>query len=518
MIRRRGTCARPRRAAPASAALLLLATCGAEAAADAPAGPGFEVLEHRLDNGLGVLLLPRPEMGTVEAGWIVDAGAADEPAGRTGLAHLVEHMLFKGTRTIAARDPEREIPLLAEEDRLHRDLVELRAEEARLAEASAGGRLERVRRRLAELGAGLAGLVTRLRELAFLGEYSFRYSEAGATGLNANTGHDFTIYYVTLPAEKLELWFWLESDRLLDPVFREFHKEKDVVAEERRQRVESTPTGLAEEELARRFWQDGPYGRPTLGWTEEMRDLTRQDVLDFFHAHYVPGRLTMALVGAFEPEETLALASRYFGRLPAGKAPPPPPPVAVAAVGGHWETTCDCPTQVRVLYRSPSLGDPDTPPLQLLGALLNGRSGRLYRSLVLDREIAFSAFAHQVPYARAGAFDVTLEAKDGTSPETLLAAWDDEVSRLVDEPISDAELERARNQLVVGSLRQLREPGELLRRLLIYDALDGWEGLAAWPDRIVTLDGEDVRRVVGTYLRPQGRWVAFLRRGQAESG
>jgi zinc protease len=222
----------------------------------------------------------------------------------------------------------------------------------------------------------------------------------------------------------------------------------------------------------------------------------------------------MALVGAFEPEEALTLASRYFGRLPSADPPPSPPPVATAATGGRWETTCDCPTQVRLLYRSPSLGDPDTPPLQLLGALLNGRSGRLHRSLVLDREIAFSAFAHQVPYARAGAFDVTLEAKDGTSPEILLAAWDEEVSRLLDEPISDVELERARNQLVVGSLRQLRAPDELLRRLLIYDALDRWERLAAWPERIVALDGDDVRRVVGAYLRPQTRWVAFFRRAQ----
>ncbi|MEZ5331648.1 MAG: pitrilysin family protein [Thermoanaerobaculia bacterium] len=475
-------------------------------------GAALPVEEMRLDNGLRLLLLPRPGQGTVQAGWIVRAGAADEPPGRTGLAHLVEHMLFKGTRTIAARDPEREMPLLAEEDRLHQEIRELQDEAARLETKEPGGRLERVRRRIVELGDRLTGLVSRLRELTFLGEYSFRYSEAGATGLNANTGQDFTVYYVTLPTETLELWFWLESDRLLDPVFREFHKEQDVIAEERRQRVEATPTGLAEEELARRFWQDGPYGRPTLGWPDEMRDLTRQDVLEFFRNHYVPGRLTLALVGDVDPQRARELATRYFGRLEPQPAPPAPPPIAPAGEGGRWETTCACPTQVRVLYRSPALGETGTPALQLAAALLDGRSGRLYRSLVLDQALAFSAAAQQTPYARAGVFDVSLEAKGGATPEALLAAWDREVEALRDGSIPPEELERARNQLVVGSLRQLREPDELLRRLLIYDALDDWRQLAGWPERILALREDDIHRAVGRYLTPEHRWVAFLRR------
>lgn len=493
--------------------LVLLAALAAAGAVD-PGRPGsrLDVREHRLANGLRLLVVPRPGQGTVEAGWVVRAGAADEPPGHTGLAHLLEHMLFKGTRTIAARDPEQELPLLAEEDSIHQEIRELRDEEARLEEAEPGGRLERVRRRIANLGDRLAGLVARLRDLTFLGEYSFRYSEAGATGLNANTGQDFTVYYVTVPAEKIELWFWLESDRLLDPVFREFHKEQDVIAEERRQRVEATPTGLAEEELSRRFWEDGPYGRPTLGWPDEMRDLTRQDVLEFFRTHYVPGRLTLALVGDVDPDRAEELASRYFGRLETRPQLPLPPPVAPAAKGGRWETTCACPTQVRVLYRSPALGDPGTPALQLVAALLDGRSGRLYRSLVLDQDLAFSAAAQQTPYARAGVFDVVLEAKGGASPDALLAAWDRQVEALRTGPIPAEEIERARNQLVVGSVRQLREPNELLRRLLIYDALDDWRRLADWPERILALDEDDVHRAVADHLTSERRWVAFFRR------
>jgi predicted Zn-dependent peptidase len=217
-------------------------------------------------------------------------------------------------------------------------------------------------------------------------------------------------------------------------------------------------------------------------------------------------------VGSFEPDEALELTARYFGRLPVGTESPPTQPVIQPPAGGRWETFCACPTQVRVLYRSPALGDADTPPLQLLAALLNGRSGRLYRALVLEQEIAFSASAQQTPLAHSGVFEVAIEAKGGIPAEALLAAWDRELATLLAQPLPEGELQRARNQLLVGSLRQLRQPDELLRRLLIYDALDGWERLVAWPDRVLELEGEDVQTAARTHLRSDTRWVAFLHR------
>jgi predicted Zn-dependent peptidase len=467
-----------------------------------------------LANGMRFLLLPRPGTGTVEAGWVVRAGTADEPPGAGGAAHAVEHLLFQGTRTIAARDPVQELPLLEREDALAAELDRLEAEAAAQPQTE-GGRLARLRRRVADLAAEAAALVERLRTLVVPGELAYRYSQAGGTGLNANTAHDFTVFYVTVPAEALELWFWLESDRLLDPVFREFEREKAVIREERRLRVDSTPTGRAEEALARRFWGEGAYATPTLGDPEDLDRLRRPAARRFFAERYGPDRLTAALVGDFDPGQARAWAERYFARLTPAAPPTPGRAVAPPAPGGPWTTGCACPDQARVLYRTVPLDHPDTTALQLLAGVFNGRSGRLYRSLVVERELAFAAFAQQTSFARAGAFEVTLEAKGGRDPLELVTAWDEELARLLTEPIPATELERARNVLAAEALRQLREPALLLRRLLIYDALGDWRLLAGWPERLQGIEEGEVRAVGERYLGETGRFVAVFEREEA---
>ncbi len=494
--------------------ILLLPALAPALAPAADALPSLPVEEHVLANGMRLLLLPRPGSGVVEAGWVVRAGTADEPAGASGLAHLVEHMLFQGTRTIAARDLASELPLLAREDELEAERLRLEAEAAqpRIPER----RLAGLRRRLAALTAELGSLLERLRQLILPGEFSLRYSQAGATGLDASTDHDFTLFTVSLPAEKLELWFWLESDRLREPVFRELAREKQVVAAERSLRVESTPTGRLEEDLAGAFWGASAYGVPTLGHAEEVARLGRPQLLDFFRRHYTAERLTAALVGDFEPARSRALSERYFERLPAAPPDPAVTPVAGAparpAAPSPWRGSCDCPDQARVLYRTVPLAHPDTHALQLLAGLLNGRSGRLYRSLVVEQGIAFAAFAQQRPHADEGAFEVTLEAKGGHDPADLVAAWDAELARLLAVPVPPVELERARNVLLAESLRELREPAQLLRRLLVYDALAGWRLLADWPQGIAATTELEVREAARRHLAPERRFVALVRR------
>ncbi len=476
-----------------------------------PLSPTLPVEELTLANGLRFLLLPRPGTGTVEAGWLVRAGAADEPPGAGGAAHAVEHLLFQGTRTIAARDPAAELSLLEREDSLQEELARLAVEAATPELAS--GRLARLRARLQDLTAEATALVERLRALILPGEFSLRYSQVGATGLDANTAHDFTLFYVTLPAEALELWFWLESDRLLDPVFREFEREKAVIAEERRLRVDSTPTGAAEEALAARFWGAGAYGSPTVGSPEALAGLRRPAARRFFAERYSADRITAALVGDFDPGAARSWAERYFGRLGSGAPPPLSQPVApLVADVEPWTASCACPDQAQLLYRTVPLDHPDTTALQLLASLFNGRSGRLYRSLVVERGLAFAAFAQQTPYARAGAFEVTLEAKGGHDPDELVAAWDQELEALIAAPIAAPELERARNVLAAEALRQLREPSQLLRRLLIYDALGGWRLLADWPERLRRVSEGEVRVAARRYLAADRRLVAVFRR------
>lgn len=468
------------------------------------------VEEFVLANGMRFLLLERPAMPTIEAGWVVAAGAADDPAGATGISHFIEHMLFKGSRSIGSRDIERELAVLERLGEAERALGPLSS-----AELEAAGK-RRAARRHADLEQERAALAAEARGLGQLGAFSLEYSRSGASRLNANTAEDLTLYYVTLPAETLELWFWLESDRLLEPVFREFSKEKQVVAEERRRRIDSTPTGAADLEFETAFWQGVPYSQPPLGRPEHLSKLTRAQLGEFFARHYRPGALTAVLVGNFDAGRVKELARSYFGRLESRS------PRNVAAPAFSWtpsrsreellDQVCMCPPQVRIRYPTVPFGHTDQFALQALAGLLNGRTGRLYRNLVLGREIAFSGFAQQTPLRRAGSFTVTLEAKGEVTGEALLAAWDEELARLADQPAAANELARVRRRLATENLDQLKDPHLLMRRLLVYAGLGDWRQLAGWTERIEAVQPDAVMAVARRYLTPDRRLVGYYRR------
>ncbi|MCZ6508361.1 MAG: pitrilysin family protein [Acidobacteria bacterium] len=478
---------------------------GVLAADNGPRGTTLPVTELELPNGMLFLLLPRPEMPTVEAGWVVTTGSAFEAPGATGASHLIEHMLFKGTRTIGARDMKAETGVLARLDEVE---LEMRA-------LPASGR--RAQRRHRTLETERLELEQRARALTQLGAFSLEYSRAGATRLNANTAEDLTLYYVTVPAEKLELWFWLESDRLLHPVFRELTKEKQVIAEERRLRIASTPTGEADRAFDEAFWQGGGYGHSTLGRPEDVERLTRSDVRVVFDRHYRPENLTAVLVGNFELQRVEAMARTYFGRLPAD-APASPPPRVQPALDRRGEQrlrqSCKCPEQVRIRYPTVSFGHPDQFSLQALAGVLNGRAGRLYRRLVLGREIAFSAYAQQTPLREAGFFTATLEAKGGTPLDELVAAWDAEVEQLTTRPPPGAELRRAQRRLATENLDQLKDPHYLMRRLLVYSGLGDWRQLGRWSDVIAAVEPQAIQDVARRYLTHDRRLVGYYERTQ----
>lgn len=438
--------------------LALLGTGGGHGqAAAAPAASGAEPLgrieEFTLANGMRFLLVERPERASVAAGWMARAGSALDPPGKSGLTHFLEHLLFKGTETL--RTPN--------ELRLH-------------------------------------------------------YAEAGARGLNALTLQDMTLFFVTIPAERLELWFWLESDRLLRPVFRELESEKGIVAEERRQRIDSRPTGAADERLRARHWGDHPYGLPVLGSPREVEGLTNDDARAFFARRYAADQLTAALVGRFDSARVRALAERYFGRLPRPAAPAPaaetPAPGKDQRPAGEQRLTlpCECRPHLEALYHTPAFAHADTAPLEVLVGLLNGRTGRLYRSLVLERELATSASSLQTAMREQGALSFTAEAKGDTPLETLLSAWEGELARLANEPLPEPELRKVKNQIAADAYRGIEEPSALMMRLLMFEALGGWRAVTGNVERAMAVTEADVKRVLSEYLRPERRTVGFYQR------
>jgi len=501
--RRRSTCWR---SVLLWATFLSLGIVSLDAAPDLTAQVPVETVQ--LANGMRILLVERPEMTTVAAGWVVEVGSADEAPGSTGLSHLLEHLMFKGTRTVGTRDIEKELVLLDREDQLQSELHELRSE---LSEAGSKRRAK-LGRQIAQSEEHLRQVQAEARAQARLGEFSLIYSRLGAVGLNAHTLRDLTFYYVTVPSEKLETWFWLESDRLLEPVFREFYKELDVIHEERRLRIESSPTGAADERLSSEFWGQHPYSWDPQGEPEDLEGLDRNSARTFFKQHYTPGRITAALVGAFDAERVRRLAERYFQRIPPRQASPRNLAAVMPAADESKRSLtvdCRCPSGVKVLYPSAAFGDEDSRVLEVLAAVLNGRTGRLYRSMVLGRQIAFSASALQSQLRQAGYFTFQAETKGTSSPEDLLTAWDQEVVRLQTDLVTDEELQRAKNRLTADSFRRLKDPASLLAQLLVYQGMGNWQEINNWPRQVLEIEAEQVRAAARRFLDSAGRTVAF---------
>ncbi|HKH46782.1 MAG TPA: pitrilysin family protein [Thermoanaerobaculia bacterium] len=501
-----------------AALYLIYIACAAAPALAAPsaAAPRLPVESFELENGMRFLLVRRPGAPLVAAGWVVRTGSGDEQPGVTGISHLLEHLMFHGSQKIGTRTPDREGVLMARQDELADRLVTLRGQPP-----SAGRDAE-----MADLQRRLEKLIADQRPLMVRGELSRIYRDEGAVGVQALTYRDYTVYYGQIPTNKLSLWFWLESDRLLSPVFREFYLEGSVVEEERRQRLESTPTGKAVEKLAAAFWEGHPYAWPTLGRTEDLAVLRRSQTEAWFLEHYRPDQVIAALVGDFDPEQVKVLARAYFGRLRRPGAPPPglisppsaltsaPAPAAVPTGERRLTESCECTPQSRVLYHTPGFGHPDTYVLDVLAGVLNGRTGRLFRSLVLGQGIAFAAYAEHDAARRGGSFSVVLESKGETTPEALVASWDAEVDRLRREPVSERELQKVKNQILTESWRGLSDPLALALRLLAAEALGDWRELDRWPEATLAVTPADLQRVVSTWLDPQKRTVGVFVRGR----
>ncbi len=487
-----------------------------------PAGAQqVDVEEVVLDNGMTVLLLPRPGDPNVSAGWVAKVGSVYERPGITGVAHLFEHMMFKGTSTIGTINIEQDLQLIAQVDQVK---AQMRVEEAVLLEAHRLGRIEDPADpalRTPEhqsLIERFDALLEEQSELIIKEDFSRLYSGQGASGMNAGTSYDYTIYFVNVPANKLELWFWMESDRLLNPVFREFYSEREVVHEERRLRTDSTPTGKFQEQFDSLFWQSSPYGWPVVGWPSDLEGITREEALSFFGLYYAPNNLTAALVGDFDPAEARELAERYFGRLSrSDQLPPQPrtrevPQLAEKRMTAYAETN----PQVSIRYHSVPDGHVDEPPLVMLGQLLNGRTGRLYRALVEEQQVATGASGGQSGMKFEGMFSLGGTAKDGRTPEEVEQALYAEIDRLKTDPVPERELQKVKNQNAAANFRGLRSNYGLMNQLLVREAWRGWETINSDQALYDAVTADDIMRVANTYFEPENRAVAVYYREESD--
>jgi predicted Zn-dependent peptidase len=496
-----------------------LSTPAAAATKSAPAAIKAQVPveEFTLDNGMKFLLVRKPEQATVNAGWVAHVGSANERPGITGVAHFFEHMMFKGSRVIGTKDAKRDQEIIDQQEELQgkiRDAYAKQRERYRMGEIDDPFDPKNRTPELVDLEGQFQKLVEEQRSLMIKDEFDKIYTEAGASGMNATTNVDSTVYFITVPANKLELWFWMESDRLSQPVFREFYSERDVVQEERRMRTDSTPTGKYDEQLNAMFWTSHPYNWETIGWMSDLKMLSMADAKYFFETYYAPNNITAALVGNFEIADVKALAQKYFGRIPRG--PRPVPDVVTLEVPQLAEKRmnafCDCQPQVSVQYHAVPFEHKDMYALEVMAGVLNGQTGRLYKDMVLDKQIATSAGAGASELRWAGTFTFSAETKGESTPADLEAAWQAQVDGLQKEIVPADELQKVKNQIAADAYRRLENPFFLMIQLLFYDGWGDWRYLNDSAGKLMAVTAEDVQRVAKQYLTAENRTVADYRR------
>jgi len=516
-----------------------------------------------LDNGMKFLLLPRTDQpNVIAAGWVAKVGSVNERPGITGISHFFEHMMFKGTDTIGTSSPEADAAYRdaqkAVRDRMNAiawneqyrrffngeiddpwdpvndtpELAKLRAELKTLMDAQQG-RLgaDRIAALATEIASASPDEKPRLEtELALLkadqekarsivkDEFDKVYTGQGGSGMNAFTSHDLTFYFINVPSNKFELWAWMESDRLHDSVFREFYSERDVVHEERRLRTESTPTGIFQEQFEAMFWSSSGYSWPVIGWSSDLNSYTMEEAMRYWNIYYRPGNLVGVVVGDFDLPEVKSAITRYFSRLSPGTEAPPA--VVTLEVGQMAEmrmnAECDCQPSVEVRYHTVPFRHKDAYALDVLAAVLNGRTGRLYKSMVEGGEIASGAGARQDSRKYAGAFSFSAEVKGDATPAELEQAWYAEIERLQNEPVPALELQKVKNQFAASNYRRLKTNFFLLLQLGYYEGLGTWEEINEAPGRIDAVTADDIQRVAKTYFARENRSVAtYLRKAGA---
>lgn len=494
-----------------AAAVLLVPALTAAQQPPPSLGEQLPVVTHVLPNGMTFLLLRRPGAPTVSFVTHFRAGGVDEWTGISGTAHLFEHMLFKGSHEIGTNNYGAEVALFPMIDAVA-DSVTAEFRKGALTDST---QLTRLRDRLKQLEDSA-------RKLVVSNELDRILTENGAVGLNASTSNDVTNYFFSLPANRAELWFVLESDRLRNPVLREFYSEREVVMEERRLRTETQPFGKLYEEFLGAAFHAHPYGRPVVGFASEIQAVGRTSALEYFRRFYGPNNAVVAIVGDIDVAQMQRWATQYFGDIPAGE---PHRPVVTQEPPQKGERRIqvefDANPMVMLGYHIPGARHPDTPALTVLAQVLTGgRTSRLFQRLVIRDRVATQIAAFLAPgslYPRLFAFQGVPIAPHTTAE--IETAIGEELERVQREPPTAEELERVHNQIDAASVQRLQSNFGLAFQLSNSAALWGdWRITFRDLTDLGQVSAADVQRVAKTYFSPNNRTVATLVRPAAQGG
>lgn len=462
-----------------------------------------KVVEHTMKNGMKLLMVERHTSPTVSA-WIrFRVGSVDERSDERGIAHLLEHMLFKGTTTLGTKDYAAEKPLL---DKIESVAQVLMAEKAKGSRSDAA--------KITELEKQLAGLEADASKYVIKDEFFELYSKNGGTGYNAFTSRDGTTYLISLPSNKLELWAAIESDRLQNAVLREFYTERSVVMEERRRSYDADPESKLWETFVASSFLAHSYGQPTIGWMSDIENLTRSKAEQFFHNYYAPNNAIVAIVGDIDTAATIALVEHYFSGIKPGKVPPPVTTLEPKQAGERRiELIAEAEPTVIMGFHKPAINSPDDYVFDVISMILgNGRTSRFYKKLVIEKQIAtdigvFDAPGHRYP----NLFIVSANPRAPHAAREIEDAVQAELDLLKTTPVAERDLQRILNKIEYEEARRMGTNGGLARNLTEYEATSGsWRYMTEHRGKIAKVTQADIMRVASAYFTGENRTVGFI--------
>jgi predicted Zn-dependent peptidase len=487
------------------AAILFL--FAAAAAAQDVASFEKRITVKKLPNGLTLMICERPEAPVFSFFTLVDAGSVQDPMGATGLAHMFEHMAFKGTDKIGTSNYAAEKPALAKVEAAYAAYLGERDKNVGRDEA-----------KLKQLEKAWKDAITEADKFVVGNEFGKIVEQNGGEDMNAFTSFDETGYHYSLPENRLELWAYLESERFLHPILREFYKERNVVIEERRMRTDSNPIGRLLEQFTEAAFVAHPYHRPTVGWISDLNHFSATDAQKFFDKYYVPSNMVVAVAGDVKTAQAMPILERYFGRLPTRPHP-------------DEETTTEPPqnSERRVVlkdrsqplyiegYHRPDYRSKDDAVFDAITDLLaEGRTSRLYRALVRDKKIAASSAGFSgwpaIKYPHLFAFYAF--PMPGHTPQEVGDAIHVEIDRLKKEDISDDELKMIKTRSKANLIRGLADNEGLATQLATYQTRYGdWRELFRSVDRIDQVTKADIRRIANEIFVDTNRTIGIIETG-----
>lgn len=452
-----------------------------------------------LANGLRIISVPDTNVAVVSCRLYYFVGSMYESTGHTGLSHMYEHMMFKGTKRLGTTDYAKEVPIMSSIDSLDKLLYK---------ELTAGNRdsvLDKYRKQIGTL-------LDKQRTFIKKDEIWELYQNNGATHLNAWTADDMTAYIVTLPKNKVELFYWIESDRMRNPVLREFTSERDVVMEERRMRYDNRPMGRYWERLNALFFIANPYRNPTIGWASDIPAFTRAKLEKHINRFYTPDNAVLVLVGNIDPVKVKKDIERYFGAIPRAKEPKEEVVTREPAPIGETRFTVfdDASPRIDMMFHLPGYPNEVLYKTDIIEGVFSGRSGRLYHRLVDVERLCTNAGASNNMQLNDSYFEIWADLKNDADPARVEKIIREEIARAAKEPPTLTEMVRIKNEIRMSFISDLKSLEGLSDRLAWFERLGNWKNMLTYPDRIAEIKREEIPEVVSRYIDPSKMTIGIL--------